>query len=78
MTDPTFERTIDVDDSKLITAVEYDPGNAILDITFTNGRVYRYNHVGPMVFARLMTAKSIGNAFNQYVKGLDYTEVTDE
>ncbi len=65
---PNFGSCIGVSDSALVKYVKYDPSTNVLDAKLKNGRTYRYRGVNDWVFARLVTAKSTGKAFNRLLK----------
>lgn len=54
--------------SSQIETVGYDPDTMTLEIEFKGGSVYRYDSVGPTVFADLMSAESVGSYFIQNIK----------
>jgi uncharacterized protein YuzE len=58
----------DVDSTTLGTA-EYDENTLQLDITFANGKTYRYFGVPQMLYAELIAAKSKGAFFNEKLRG---------
>ena len=54
--------------STSLRSVGYDPENQELEIEFTSGKVYRYHHVSPEVYAELMQAESLGQFFNAQIR----------
>ena len=69
---PKFDASILIEDSNWIDSIQYDAETFVLDAMLTSGKRYRYRDVSPMVFARVVTAKSSGKAFNQYLKPLKH------
>jgi len=61
-------RWIETPDSSTIAAIRYDPRTALLDIRFTNDRVYRYEGVPEFVYRALLRADSKGRYFNEIVR----------
>jgi hypothetical protein len=53
--------------SPLLTAVAYS-NDAILELPFRRGAIYRYFAVPPAVFQGLISAESKGLYFNRYVR----------
>lgn len=71
-----YESWIDVLDSTTISAVRYDARRQLLDIRFTNERVYRYDGVTEFVYRALMKSDSKGRYFNEMIRdGFDYDEL---
>jgi YD repeat-containing protein len=54
--------------SSVLVSVGYDADDQILEITFTNGRVYRYEKVPELVHRRLLHAPSPGEFFNAEIR----------
>lgn len=54
--------------STVIRAYRYRPDLKALEITFVNGRSYRYLQVPPKVYADLQAAFSKGEFFNQRIR----------
>ena len=50
-------------DSSLIASVAYDQRTSVLEIRFTNGRLYRYLMVPRDIHERLMSSSSKGRFF---------------
>jgi len=69
---PKFHAEIDILDSDWIHTIKYDPETLVLDAKLLNGSRYRYRDVPHSSFARVITAKSSGQAFNKYVKPLGH------
>jgi hypothetical protein len=55
-------------DSSTLLRVGYRPDSAILELTFTTGRVYQYLDVPPRIHAGLMRAESKGRYFNRHIR----------
>jgi hypothetical protein len=67
---------IEVLDSTTISAVRYDARRQLLDIRFTNERVYRYVCVTEFVYRVLMRSESKGRYFNKMIRdSFDYDEL---
>lgn len=64
--------------SSAIASVGYDPATAVLEIEFTDERVFIYRHVPAHIHAGLMSASSCGQYFNGEIKPIfdDYEEVS--
>lgn len=70
-------RHIDVEGSKLVSKVFYDPNTSTLDAVFKNGNRYRYKRVPSQVFAKFVLAKSMGKFFNTDIRTkYPYQQVT--
>jgi KTSC domain len=69
---PKFDASILIEDSSWVDSIQYDAETFVLDAMLTSGKRYRYRDVSPMTFARIVTAKSSGQAFNQYLKPLKH------
>ena len=67
---PKFEAAISVSDSGWVDTIFYDPKTQVLDAHLLSGQRYRYRDVGSLTFARVVTSKSVGKAFNKYIKPL--------
>ena len=55
-------------DSSSIASLGYDPGRRLLEVEFHGGAVYVYRAVPSHVRAELMSAESLGRAFNELVR----------
>lgn len=75
---PKFHRMLAVFDSDWIQAIQYDPDLYVLDATLLNGYRYRYREVGPELFALVITAKSVGSAFNELLKPRPFTRLPSQ
>src|SRR5690348_9028494 len=57
-------------ESKVIASYSYDPGKEVLEVEWTNGKVYRYKDVTADVFGKFTAAESKGSFFlKNIVKG---------
>ncbi len=56
-------------ESSNVAAVGYDVDEAVLEVTFHSGGVYRYYGVQESVFQRFLHASSKGKFFHQNIKG---------
>ena len=54
--------------SSTMTFLRYDDDTRELDITFTNGKIYRYQNVPLKVYVALLDAGSKGEFFNGNIK----------
>ncbi|TYP84659.1 KTSC domain-containing protein [Blastococcus xanthinilyticus] len=54
--------------SSNIASVGYDASSLLLEVEFSNGRVYHYFDVAEMHFDALVSAGSVGGYFNQNIK----------
>jgi hypothetical protein len=54
--------------SSVIRAFDYDADGRALDVTFVNGRQYRYHAVPPRVVVGMREASSKGRYFNARVR----------
>lgn len=72
---PKFERLIEVEDSKFISAIYYDPETLVLDAHLHTGDRYRYRDVSPMQFARVVCSHSVGQAFNTTIRYLPFKKL---
>jgi hypothetical protein len=50
-------------ESSLFEAVGYDPETCVLELAFTNGRIYQYFNVSSEVHDQLLKAPSLGKYF---------------
>ena len=59
--------------------MEYNERRASLDVRFRNGRIYRYSNVAASTYNELVSADSIGGAFEELiVRGnFEYRELQD-
>ena len=55
-------------DSSLLKSLGYDGGTSTLEVEFHNGAVYTYDGVPEEVYSEVMSAESVGKAFNRLVK----------
>ncbi|WP_224312183.1 KTSC domain-containing protein [Trichormus variabilis] len=55
--------------SSMATSVGYDNEEQVLQIEFYNGAVYQYSGIEPETWRDLQSADSIGEFFNQEIKG---------
>lgn len=58
-----------VEQSSLISSIQYDEAEWVLDVKFHNGNGYSYQNVGPEVYAELLDAESKGSYYNRNIKG---------
>jgi hypothetical protein len=65
---PTFHRDFETPDSKWITLIRYCPRTEIMDVLTVKGERYRYWDVDSEIFSDVVTAKSVGRAFNRSVR----------
>jgi hypothetical protein len=65
---PKFQREILIEESGILHSVKYDMGAAVLDVTLTDGKRYRYEGIYATQFANLLTAKSAGKVYNDSIK----------
>lgn len=72
---PKFDAVIQIEDSNWIESIQYDTETLVLDANLRNGQRYRYRNVAPVTFAHVVTAKSSGQAFNQYLKPLQHKKL---
>jgi len=72
---PRFDAEIRIEDSNWISTIQYDPETLVLDAKLTNGQRYRYRDVPHGSFARVVTARSSGQAFNQLIKPLGHKKL---
>jgi len=54
-------------DSSLLSAVRYSP-DAVLELKFRTGTIYRYFNVPHLVFEELLAAESLGAYFNRHIR----------
>jgi hypothetical protein len=64
--------------SSMATAVGYDSEEQVLQVEFYNGVVYQYSGIEAETWEDLQTADSIGQFFNQEIKGKYECERLDE
>lgn len=61
----TFDRTVTISDSLIISEISYSFKRRELQVTFaTTGAVWLYSNVYPADFAKLVSAHSVGEVFN--------------
>lgn len=53
--------------SMAISKAEYDYGNEILDLKFTDGKTYSYIGVEPFTFEGMRSSESIGKFINKHI-----------
>lgn len=73
-------RIVTIDDSSHISQMSYDVDTQVMHVRFVSGMVYRYDKVNPSIFAVVVSADSIGVAFNELVKfnsSIPYMAVDD-
>ena len=56
--------------SSLLAGVAYDNGQAILQLEFRSGSVYRYFQVPCQTYQALLQANSKGAYFNRHIRGI--------
>ena len=61
-------RKVAVESSNL-DEVGYDEEREVMQVTFNNGRVYRYYQVPPAIFNSLLQADSKGSYFWENIRG---------
>jgi hypothetical protein len=61
-----FPRICEVNDSSNILEVAYDPEFNIMKVTFNNAK-YLYRDITPNLFAQIVSADSVGKAFNSLI-----------
>ena len=66
------DRVCKFSNSDNIDCVEYNYNLHILVVIFNTGSVYQYYDVPVDVFGSVVTAPSIGKAFNQYVSRREF------
>lgn len=76
LTKPKFHCDIKIEDSSWIDIIQYDPLSKILEAHLRSGNRYRYRNVSALMFAKVITAKSSGKAFNKYIKPRAYANLT--
>jgi hypothetical protein len=54
--------------SSSLASIGYDSKAAILEVEFTNGRIYQYADVPKIIFKALSTAESAGSFFNENIR----------
>lgn len=55
--------------SSNISSIGYAPESAAMEVEFTSGSVYQYFDVPVGVFEAIVGAASVGNTFNELIKG---------
>lgn len=55
-------------ESSAIASVGYDEAEAMLELEFTSGEVYRYRLVPPSVHRKLIEAESAGRYFVAHIR----------
>jgi hypothetical protein len=55
-------------DSSSLASVGYDVDNFILEVEFRNGKIYQYLGVPLAIHQKMMSADSLGQFLNKYVK----------
>ena len=55
--------------SSFIEETAWDRTDGTLEITFTDGKTFRYENVAQSSYLSLTTARSIGSAFHKVIKG---------
>jgi hypothetical protein len=63
--------------STSLKAAEYQPRNALLEVEFRTGAVYRYFEVPASIYQELLEAESKGRYFNQHIRNRFRTEKID-
>ncbi len=58
--------------SSSLRALGYDPDAQVLEVEFSSGARYRYEHVPPEAVQALLEADSLGRHFNQVFKPQHY------
>jgi hypothetical protein len=61
-------RFVTIDDSSHILNVAYDVEKQVMYVQFASGSIYRYDSVHADVFGQVVSADSVGIAFNELVK----------
>jgi hypothetical protein len=59
--------------SSTITSIGYSEESSQLEVEFTSGKIYIYNDVSHHIYNQLMTAASIGTAFNYLIRESGYS-----
>ena len=63
--------------STSLRSVGYDPQSKLLEIEFTNGKVYRYRDVPLEMHKDLLRSESLGKFFNTKIRDVySYEEIT--
>jgi len=65
-----YDAVIQVEDSTMITGIQYDHKKSVMDVQFAKGDVYRYLNVTPLEFTLLVTSRSTGKTFNSVIKNV--------
>lgn len=55
-------------ESSQIDSMGHDPIHNVMQVAFKNGGVYSYSNVPETVYRDILTAESVGKAFNATVK----------
>jgi len=55
-------------ESTMLASAGYDAGQAVLDLEFCDGDIYRYSSVPATVFNQLLAADSKGSFFNRNIR----------
>lgn len=66
-----FTRVVRVTDSSNIVALAYDPTNDVMRVAFENGVTYEYQNVRADQFGLIVSADSVGTAFNRVIRSND-------
>jgi hypothetical protein len=72
---PKFDAEIQITDSEWIDTIQYDPETLVLDAKLRTGQRYRYRDVNAQSFARVVTARSSGKAFNSEFRERPYKKL---
>lgn len=59
----------DAVDFSMISSIGYDRDNELLEIEFTNGKIYEYLKFPKEEYLALVSADSLGRYFNGHIKG---------
>jgi hypothetical protein len=54
--------------SSIIKSAGHDIANNVLELEFSNGKIYRYANVPAEKYAALLAAESIGKHFGTHIK----------
>lgn len=73
---PKFHTEIGIDDSTWIKTIQYDPNTKVLEAHLRSGKRYRYRNVSTTAFAKVITARSSGRAFNSLIKPKNFVDLT--
>jgi len=59
--------------STMLASIGWNPATETMVVVFNNGDIYQYNGVPADSYLKVITAeKSVGKAFNEYIKGRDF------